>query len=93
MTDHVYIRHMQGAPRDCSMFKSNDVEEVNDIMNETVNYPDKIKAHRSDINRIVYIKKFKKVVGLHGVTKKECKKVLVIGSKTDNSIITAFPML
>ena len=60
MTDHVYIRHMQGAPRDCSMFKSNDVEEVNDIINETVNYPDKIKAHRSDINRIVYIKKFKK---------------------------------
>lgn len=60
MTDHVYIRHMQGAPRDCSMFKSNDVEEVNDIMNETVNYPDKIKAHRSDINRIVYKKNLKK---------------------------------
>ena len=93
MTDHVYIRDMQGAPRDCSMFKSNDVEEVNDIINETVNYPDKIKAHRSDINRIVYIKKFKKVVGLHGRTKKECKKVLVICSKTDNSIITAFPIL
>lgn len=84
---------MQGAPRDCSMFKSNDVEEVNDIINETVNYPDKIKAQRSDINRIVYIKKFKKVVGLHGRTKKECKKVLVICSKTDNSIITAFPIL
>lgn len=33
MTDDVYIRHMQGAPRDCSMFKSNDVKEVNDIIN------------------------------------------------------------
>ena len=48
---------MQGAPSDCSVFKSKDVEEVNDIINETVNYPDKIKAHRSDMNRIVYIKK------------------------------------
>ena len=57
MTDHVYIRHMQGVPSDCSVFKSKDVEEVNDIINETVNYPDKIKAHRSDMNRIVYIKK------------------------------------
>lgn len=49
---------MQGAPRGCSMFKSNDVKEVNDSINETVNNPDKVKAHRSDINRIVYITKF-----------------------------------
>ena len=40
------------------MFKSNDVKEVNDSINETVNNPDKVKAHRSDINRIVYITKF-----------------------------------
>ena len=53
MTDHVYIRHIQGAPKDCSMFKSKYVKEVNDIIrtsiNETVNYPVKIKAHRSVI--------------------------------------------
>lgn len=35
MTDpDVYIRHMQGAPSDCSVFKSKDAEEVNDIINE-----------------------------------------------------------
>lgn len=50
-------RISQTYARYCSMFKSNDVREVNDIINETVNNPDKVKANRSDSNRIVYIKK------------------------------------
>lgn len=57
MTNHIYVRHMPGAPKDCSIFKSRYLKKVNDIVNLTVKYSDRVNAHRSDINRTVYMKK------------------------------------
>ena len=89
---HIKQNHMPPGKGGKSLFT---VREPNvwTLIQDVVNNPDMISPHRSDIEKMVYRKKFATPVGVHGQTRKNCYCITVIYNMRDNIIVTAYPTM
>lgn len=89
--EHIVKRHMPPVPKDTSYFLSNEVQEIYAIIKNAYRRPDKYFPHRRKSHRFVFQKKFRKQLGVHGISKAPCYCVTGIFDLRSNDIITAYP--
>ena len=91
--DHIIRRHMIPAPEKKSYFLSRDVTYVTKLVKQTIFHPTRRVTHKSDRTKMVYIKNFSHVIGIHGLKRIQCYTIVAIVNASDNHLITAYPCL
>lgn len=84
---------MAMAQKGKSILKTNEKAEVRDLVEATINYPDKKQRHPYSLTRRVYEWNFGYVVGFDGFHGCTCKHMQVIYDFKQRIVITAFPIV
>ena len=90
---HIIKRHMIPVPKKKSYFLSRDVTYVTKLVKQTIFHPTHRVTHKSDRTKMVYIKNFSHVIGIHGLKRIQCYTIVAIVNASDNHLITAYPCL
>ena len=74
-----------------SYYLSSNLKYIEKMILQTAKYPDQTRPHRDGPGKTVYIKKFPNVIGIHGMRRTYCKRMVVVVRSFNKEIITAFP--
>lgn len=88
---YIIKKHMTPVLYGKSYYLSSNVNEIENMILQTVKYPDLTRPHWDGSGKIVYFKKFPKVIGIHGMKRTYCKRMVVVVRNFNNEIITAYP--
>ena len=86
---HIIKRHMIPVPKKKSYFLSRDVTYVTKLVKQTIFHPTRRVTHKSDRTKMVYIKNFSHVIGIHGLKRRQCYSIVATVNASDNRLITA----
>ena len=91
--DHIYRNHMAPAASGKSYFTTTSKVQVRNLVLCTVAHPDVVEPHRWCAEKLLYKKRFANTNGLHGTTGLSTNRICVVVRKSNNYIITAYPIL
>ena len=91
--EHIYRNHMAPAASGKSFFTSTSKVQVRNLVLNTVAHPDVVEPHRWCADKLLYKKRFHYTIGQHGTTALPSDRICVVVRKSNNHIITAYPIL
>ena len=91
--EHIYRNHMAPAASGKSFFTASSRVKVRNLVLNTVAYPDVVEPHRWCADKLLYKKHYHKSIRRHGTTGLPTNHICVVVRKSNNHIITAYPIL
>ena len=91
--EHIYRNHMAPAASGKSFFTVSSRVEVRNLVLNTVAHPDVVEPHRWCADKLLYKKHFHNNIGRHGTTGLLTNHICVVVRKSNNHIMTAYPIL
>jgi len=91
--EHIFRNHMLPAAGGKSYFTTSSGIQVRNLVLSTVAHPDVVEPHRWCAEKLLYKKRFANTIGQHGTTGLSTNRICVAVRKSNNYIITAYPIL
>ena len=92
--DHIYRNRMALAASGKSYFTTTSKLQVRNMVLNTIAHPDVVEPHRWCVDKLLYKKRFHYyTIGRHGTTALATNHICVVVRKSNNHIITAYPIL
>ena len=91
--DHIYRNHMALAASGKLYFTTTSKLQVRNMVSNTIAHPDVVEPHQWCVDKLLYKKHFHYTIGRHGTTALATNHICVVVRKSNNHIITAYPIL
>ena len=88
---YIIKKHMTPVLNGKSYYLSSDLNYIENMILQTFENPDRTRPHWDGRGKTVYFKKFPKVIGIHGMRRTYCTRMVVVVRNFNNEIITAYP--
>ena len=91
--DHIFKNHMLPAARGKSIFTTTSRDQVRNLFLNTIAYLDVVEPHRWCADKIICKKRFPSNISRDGRTGCLTNRIFVVVRKSNNYMITAYPIL
>ena len=91
--NHIYENHMLPAASGKSFFTTSSRTQVRNLVLSAIAHPNVVEPQRWCPDKVLYKKRFAHKIGRHGASGLDTNHICVVVRKSDNYIITAYPIL
>lgn len=88
---YIIEKHMTPVLNGKSYYLSSNLNDIENMILQTVENPDRKCPHWDGSGKTVYFKKFPNVIGIHGMRRTKCTRMVVVVRNFNKEIITAYP--